>query len=474
MDSRNALTRIGVRAAAGLAGVAAAAAVVGLALSTPIAGAEAKPVARTIAPVPADAQAVCPGPLLQLGAGDSATSVSPLGAAATRYGGSTGSITSARLSALDSTNPSSGPMVYTEPAGAEAKVAPLLAAAQLQAVDGAEMQGLAVADCAPPDYDSWLVAGSTSLGSTSILTLANPGGVAATVSLDLYSEEGQVEANGTHGILVQPRTQRALALSGFAPNASALAVHVTSTGAAVSAQVEESQITGVTPQGADWAGPTAAPAKHVVIPGAVLDTTAVSENAGSDTDGGGVPVLRVLPIGDKDAKLTIGVKPEAGTTGGNAATVTVSHGIVSEIPLDKLGNGTFTVTVDSTVPLVGAVRTTTVDADKGTDLAWYAGARALKGPAAIPVAAGLPGTLHLVNPGSRKAAVELREAGQKTRTVSVAGGASIALSTAPGVITLPDAGGLLASVSFAAPGKVAGYVAYPTGASASALTVYDR
>ncbi|GAA4175588.1 DUF5719 family protein [Gryllotalpicola koreensis] len=472
-DRRTVLTRAGVRVLAGAAGLAASAVVALAAFTLPLPSAHAQPASRTVTPVPASASVACPGGLLSLGAGGSAGSTAALtllGESTVVSGGGSGTPSAVALKAVDASG--SSPQAFELPAkGAGAE--PLLAAAESTSVRTEEVRGLAAANCAQPDFEQWLVGGATSLGATTLVVLGNPGDVAATVEIDAYSEQGLAEAAGGKGILVQPHTQQVVPLSGLVPNATATVVRVTSTGGTVSAQLQESEISGVTPQGAEWIGPGASPAKKLVIPGAVVDTTGIKGATATDDGDGGVPVLRVLPAGTKDAKLTIGVKADKGGSGGTATTSTVSHGVVSEIPLEHLGNGTYTVTVESTEPVVAAVHTGTVDAKTGSDFAWYAAAPALSGAVALPVAPGPAATLHLANTSG--AAVTVKLAGPGGGSIAVPAGASISRGLkSSGVLTTSDAQGLYASISYKTKGQLAAYVVYPTSTSASALTVYKR
>jgi hypothetical protein len=468
-DRRTFFTRAGVRVGAGVAGIAASAVVVIAALTLPLPSAHARADSRTVTPVPATATVACPGPLLSLDVKSSAASLVPDVTPNVVSGGDATSPTPVPVNAADVQAGGAGPAAFREPsiAGKE----PMLAAATSVAGNTGELHGLAVENCTQPGFDQWLVGGATSLGATTLVVITNPGDVAATVNIDTYFEQGAAAGAGGHGILVQPNTQRIVPLAGLAPNATATIVHVTSTGGTVSAELQQSQVSGVTPQGVDWVGSTAPPSDKVVVPGVVVAAQAAS--GASDADGGGVPTLRVLPVGDNDAKLTIGVRPDAGTGGGQATSVTVSHGVVSEVPLDKVGSGTYTVTVDSTEPIVAAVRSTTSDAAAGADFGWYEAAQRLDGAAAVPVTRGPNPALHIVNPTD--SAVTLRLDGPGGATISVPAGASVSRSVATReVLTTTDSRGLYISVGYQGPGQLGGYVAYPTGASASALTVYKR
>lgn len=469
-NRRTSLTRAAVRVLAGVAGIVASVVVVTAAFSLPLPSSQAHAVARAVTPVPATASVACPGPLLQLGSANSASAVTALDVPTVFAGGDSTSPLPADLKQSNVNSNGTGPRAFEDPA-TDAAHDPLIAAGQADYQNTADMHGYAAANCAQPDFDQWLVGGATSLGATTLVVLGNPGAVTATVTIQAYSEQGLAASAGGTGIVVAPHSQRVVPLAGLVPNASATAVHVTSTGGTVSAQLQESEISGVTPHGVEWVGPTAAPGKRLVIPGAVFDGTAMSASA-TDSDDGGLPVLRVLPVGTKDARLTISVKAEGGKGNGTALSATVSHGVTSEIPLDKLGAGTYTITVDSTEPVVVAARTSTVSPKNGTDLAWFAAAAPLNGAAAIPLAA-TSGIVHLANSSDSPAKLAL--GGLVATTITVP--AHTTISWAPGragVVTISDAQGVTASVTYAAAGLIASHVAYPTSASASALTVYKR
>ena len=468
-DRRTFFTRAGLRVGAGIAGVAASAVVVVGALTLPLPSAHAQPAPQRVTPVPATVTAACPGPLYSLSSDSTSSQISAVGTPTVVAGGQAKAPGKGPLNAPDVRTNGTPARAFDSPAvdGKE----PLLAAAQSLSTDTADLHGFAAANCSQPDFDQWLVGGATSLGATTLVVLSNPGDVAATVDIDTYFEQGAAAAAGGRGVLVQPHTQHVVPLAGLAPNATATIVHVTSTGGTVSAELQQSLISGVTPQGVDWVGPTASPAKKAVVPG--VEVLPGAATGASDSDDAGLPALRIMPVGDKDAKLSIGVTPEGGSGSGQAMSVTVSHGIVSEVPLDKVGAGTYTVTVDSDEPVVAAVRSTTSDASAGTDFAWYAAARQLKGPAAIALPSGPGARLHLVNPSS--SAVTLKLAGPAGGSVSVPAGAALSNAVgASGVLTTADAQGLYMAVGYSGAGALAGYVVYPTGASASALTVYKR
>ncbi|WP_022881577.1 DUF5719 family protein [Gryllotalpicola ginsengisoli] len=467
-----ALTTIGGRAAVGVIGLAASAALVGAAFTVPIADTTAADRPAHVTPVPADAQAACPGGLLSLATGGTATSLSTIGQAATTAGGSSALGSPTQLKASDVSGTGNDPIAYSVPAKKGASSAPLIAAAQSERNAGSEVNGIAAALCPEPVADSWLSAGSASLGETGLVLLTNPNAVAANVDLDVYSESGHLDAPGTQGILVQPHSQKVVSLAGIAPDASATVIHVTSHGGTVVADLQQSSVAGVTPQGVEVAGVTASPSTHLVIPG-VASSAAAQTQAASDDDSSAL-VLRVYVPGSKSAKITVSTRAEQGSKGGvNPRTVTLDPGVVSEVPITGLGDGTYTITVDSSVPVVGSAKSTIVGSS-GTDFAWYAAARTLSGAVAIPVAHGPSGVLHLMNPGRSAVSLTLGGAGGGKK-VAVGAGASVGVPiTKAGVITVADAHGVYASVGYRGDGLAASYTIAPPGANASPLDVYTQ
>src|SRR5690606_4453511 len=137
---------------------------------------------------------------------------------------------------------------------------PLLAGSQVQTLNGAGLTGMSAAECVEARSDIWLVGGASDTGRTSILTLANPGEVAATVSVQIFSEEGQVAAPGAEGIVVQPNSETSYSLAGFAPDVVSPVIHVTSVGGNVVAHLQQSTVRILEPGGVDIVGPSAGPA----------------------------------------------------------------------------------------------------------------------------------------------------------------------------------------------------------------------
>lgn len=466
----------GARTVAGLAGIAIAIVVVGAATLLPLPSFSASPPSKTVNPVSAQQVRVCPGAALTLADGnDSANTASALGQAAELYGSSNSQVSTRRLvSGARTDSAAQAPLVVsvTTPQGSQNH--PIMGAAQSQTVNSADTSGFTAAACTEPSSDAWLVGGSTALGHTTLVLLANPSAVDASVNLAVYTETGLVDSPGATDIDVPAGTQKVVPLAGLAPSADATIIHMTSTGGDVAAAVEQSYEQGIQPLGIDLLQPAAAPATQLRIPGVVFSTLA-AVGAGQATDGGGssFPVVRILVPGSADATLSVGVAPETGTSGGNAYAQRVKAGTVAEIPLKGLSDGTYTITIASNVPVVAAARSTVVGS-QSTDFAWFAASSPMEDSQFVAVPAGPSPTLHLVNTGSKTAHAVLQTPGGTRQDVVVSGGAAIAVPLASGTAILSGVDGLYASVSYLGDGQIASFPLDPPGSLSSPITVYPH
>src|SRR5690606_16732071 len=118
-----------------------------------------------------------------------------------------------------------------------------------------------------------------------------------------------------------------------------------------------------------------------VIPGFVVDSHAAIEDIGVGGDFHDLAsIVRLLAPGDADASVTMTVRPTPGTAPAViedgeelvAETIVVPidlrAGVVADVPFDHLLDGSYTITIDSTVPIVAAARSATVSAPGSVDL----------------------------------------------------------------------------------------------------------
>jgi hypothetical protein len=301
--------------------------------------------------------------------------------------------------------------------------------------------------------------------------------VNSTVDLSVWAENGPVQGPGLQGIVVAPRSQKVVPLSGFATDLASPVVHVTSRGGQLVASLQVSVVRTLQAGGADLVSASAAPARRVSVPGVIVrDTDRVAAAAGQSGFADLAPIVRVYVPGQTNAQLSI----QLSTTKGTGATFTVSAqgGQVTDLPLDDLPAADYTATVDSNVPIVAGVRTSTVSTDGMTDLAWTGGAPALSGTTMFTAATGPKGLLTVTNPTNRAIqAIYRLAAGPGYRAVAtklvVPANSSVSSSLrARGVYSLSGADGLRAAVSYEESGATAAYPLFSATAVSSPVTVY--
>ena len=473
---------IGARIATGTIGVAVALATVAAAGWLPLPTLAGEPLVTSVVPVPADQQRVCAGPILRLGSdtGEAATVASSIGVPSVAHASSIGSVSDSVLSSTDSTT-GVAPDLLVLPAGEIAPGSiPLLAGSQSQSVAQGDFTGFAAAECREAGGDTWLVGGATTTGRTTLLTMSNPGSVIATVTVTIYTENGQVTAAGTDGIVVPPGGQRIVSLAGFAPEAVSPVVRVQSRGSQIVANLQQSVVRTLMPGGVDVIGATTAPSKITVIPGLVLSTMAVIEAQANQAGYEDLaPVLRFLVPGTRQAKAEISIVPESGTVKPVVNTLTLVPGKVTELAIGSFSEGSYTVTVRSDVPLVAAARTSRYGdaaAAGDTDFAWFAAAPTVKKQALVAVANGPSPVLHLANPGNADAVVGIERKGSSAAagsSVTVPAHRAVAVPVLEGTAyELGGFGSLMVSVSYNGGAALAAYTVSPTGPAAQAIDVY--
>lgn len=240
------------------------------------------------------------------------------------------------------------------------------------ATDG-DLQGLAAAGCQAPSNDLWLVGANTSLGRTAVLNLSNASSTPATVSLDLYGAEGQIQAPGSRGLLVAPGTTRSIVLAGLAPGQAKLSIHARSAGGPVTAVVQQSVLRGLTPGGVDFIVPGAAPATRQVMSGLdIQDPASAKALTAKQGFADAAAALQIAVPGPADAVVEIklyGRDGQKALPGGGV--VTAKGGSVTEVSLAGVPAGQYTVAASSDVSFAAAARVTRgLKSDGATDFAW--------------------------------------------------------------------------------------------------------
>jgi hypothetical protein len=476
---------VGARVVAGTVGMAVAAAAILTASFVPLPTVYQGLDPVVVTPVPAAQGLVCPGGVLRLGdeTGQGATTASALGDADTRFASTAGDVESAPLTGPDAA--SGTPVQLSAPvADAGADDLLLLTGAQSQSVATEQVGGFAASACSQIATETWLAGGSTAVGRTTLVTLANPTDTASTVSLDITSEAGAVSAPGTTGIVVQPHSQRVLSLAGFAPEVQSPVVRVTSRGGQIVASLQQSIVRGLETGGVDVIGATATPASTQVIPGFVISrSAALQTRLGEEGYTDLTSVLRVLVPGADPATMQVSIVSDDPAVAGMAFSLPMQPGVVVDVPIEDLADGTYTVTIDSDAPAVAGVRVSTVavttdaaglEIAGASDFAWLSAASVLTDTSAVTIAAGPSPRMHLVNPTAADSTVSLQpNDGGAPASVTVPAGQATSVPVAEGVTYLLDGfEELYGAVVYVGDAALSGYPVAPPPASAGDITVY--
>jgi hypothetical protein len=483
-EARKPVTAKGVaiasaRVITGVIGIGVAAATLAAAAFLPLPSHTAAPASVLVTPVPTAQQLVCPGAVLRLAneSGQGATTASAIGHPTVRSFSSTGQIDSSPLGQSDASTggTSAAPTVIsTPPNQADPTQQLVLSGAQVQAVNESEFVGLTAAECGVASGDIWLAGGSTAVGRTTLLMLNNPSAVAATVSVELFGENGKISAPGTSGIIVPASGQRVLSLAGFQPGVLSPVVHVASTGGQIVAELQESIVRGLDAGGIDVVSATTAPSVLNVIPGlsvSHIDQVQALQVGGEDFADLRA-VIRLYAPGSGTIATTISVVPEDGAGVGASFAYSLDAGRVVDVPIADLDNGSYTVRVQSASPVLASARVSSALAS-ATDFAWLSAASELDVTAHLTVAFGPSPVLHLNNPATTPATVTLTDNAGLTSTVTVPAGASSVVPVNPGAsYGLSGFTTLYAAVTLADDWQLARYAVHPLGVGSAPITVF--
>ncbi len=479
-------TVISGRVVLGCVALIAIAAVVGAAILLPLPSVRSAAVSTVVTPVPTTRQLVCPGGLLRLASasGKGATTVSAIGTPRIVSSAQPGTVLASAFTATDAgtANGSAAPQLLSTPAIAAGTLPPLLAGAQSETINTDEFAGLSTAECTAPSGSTWLAGGATSVGRTTLILLANPTDVPAVVSVQVFGEAGQVTAPGMEGIAVGAGAQRVVSLAGFAPNLVSPVLHVQSTGGQVVATLEQSTVRGITPGGIDFVGSTPAPALTTVLPGVVVTGTEATQALQGQTGYDDLQTtLRVYLPSAKPTTASITVLAENGTVTGKPITADLQPGSVTDLPLDQLSDGDYTVIVTSAVPVLASVRVSTAAgptavkpaAAGDTDFAWITPAALLTTSVLVPVASGMTAALHVENPTSTAATVTLHALSGPDITKTVGAHKAVSIPVLAGhTYRLTGFRELYASVSGVGSARVTSYGISPLARGEGPIRVY--
>jgi hypothetical protein len=327
-----------------------------------------------------------------------------------------------------------GPLVARGTAGS----APGMAAGMLTRSTADAVRGLAGTVCAVPATDFWFVGSGAVVGQRGRVYLTNPEAAPAVVDVTLYGPDGPIDAPAGRGVPVDAGKQVVRLLDALAPGITRFAVHVHARSGRIAAAVRDQQVDGLTPRGADWLPPAAAPARRQVLPGVAA--------------GAGERLLQVVAPGDSDAIVKVRLMTESGSFAPSGLDVLeVPAGSVAQVDLaPATGAAAAAVSLDSDVPVTaGVVSRATGSTGQLTDVAYTA--------AALPLLPATPGVVTDARSGT----------GVTSSLLLTAPGAEATVRLAP----LPPATGSTSEVRVPAGSQVVVDLATVSTAADFALTV---
>lgn len=420
----------------------------------------AVPVSQKVAPVAADSVLTCAGPLMAIGR--DATDASAITVAADSASTVTGDGMNADTLRVPAVGDDAGPQRLVT--SATGRKSPEAAGASSSSITSDDLGGFAASSCAPALMDSWIVAGETTTGAADLITLANPGDVAATVDLTVYGKDGPTQPAAGGNIIVSPGTETVLPLAGLGIGDDAPVVRVTATGAPVRATLQSSVTRGLATGGVDQTGVVASAAKRQVITGVRV----LQEQQDDPTT-----IVRLLAP-DADATAQVTVIGEHGTTG-PGQEVPLSAGTPAELQL-PLAVGDYSIVVTADQPVLGSVWQAT-GTDAGDDFAWATPAPELltgKTGTLVSVPAGPSPELAMLPAGEKDVKVVATPVGGGDALTTTAV-ASQATTLALGENTsyrITVSGKVHAAVTFADEGALASYPVPRPPAASAPVTVY--
>ena len=377
---------------------------------------------------------------------------------------------------------------------------------------GESLGGLATVACAEPSNDMWLVGGATDVGRTTLLVIENPTDVYSTAKLEIFGEKGPVAMLKSDGIQVPPRTQRIISIAGYARDVVAPVIHVSSSGGALLASLQQSVTRTLVPSGVEWINPSAAASTTQVMTGVYI-----SGNSGDGEHGAVMSdlesTIRVLVPGTEAAEVKIKAISLAGDV--TELTAPMNAQQVIQFPFLGLQEGMYTVVVSANRPIVAGVRSVigagvqnpvlsttpvvpatpaptasgspapsasqsaapapAVPPATGGDFAWFTSGTFLTSSLLLPVPNGPNPMVSFYNPFDWEVTVTLSARNQQDVRLKIAGGKMATAKLVGGSnYTVKGSNGLIGQLTYIGGGQGSGMTLSPANALGSAIYVYPR
>lgn len=446
--------RWSARAAAGLAAVAlGVGAVLGASALPDELRVDAAAPSTLVQPASPLQSRVCAGPALRVGTSDGqdALAIEAVADPQVAVGSLGGEVAQSQLVVPTADGLSGGDAVV------QRGEASTLSVAQSLAVDAPTVGGFAASECAETRLDQWLVGGSTRTGRQTALTIANASEVGASVDVTVYGPDGPIESVGSTGLAVAPGTETVLDLAAIAPGVPDAVVQVASTGAPVTAHLQQTTTRGLERGGFDVVDPVVA-GTSAVLPGVRVDGPSGLETQPDFDDT--VPVLRVLSPSGGDLRLAF----QSADGSVIESEGELEAGRVTDFPLDQLPVGALAIRVESDAPLVAGARTVATSG-AGLDFDWVAGGQPRSGASAIAVPEGPRPTMHIVSTADEEQQVSI-----DGEPVTIAADGVLARPVEPGTVTV-DGAELVIGLDYRSDREAGGFTVSPQGPAAEGMLV---
>jgi hypothetical protein len=246
------------------------------------------------------------------------------------------------------------------------------------------------------------VGGSAATGRETLLLLANPSLVDITVSLEVFSEGGPVQASGLSGISISAGTQTVVPLSSLIPETRTFVIHISSSSGAIAAWLQQRTVRGLLYAGVDFVSPATVFAKSLVIPGVLIRGAAdAAELKAANRDYSDLtPVLRVFNPSESKATFTAQINGATEKTFGTVIQDSVSAKTVQDFEIPALANGDYSAFINADQNITASIRLVRTDKTKApnTDFTWLQAAETFVGSRQLTVPAAGISKLTIANP----------------------------------------------------------------------------
>ncbi|MGO3153875.1 MAG: DUF5719 family protein, partial [Galactobacter sp.] len=225
-----------------------------------------------------------------------------------------------------------------------------------------DLTGFAAPGCAPTSNTVWLTGATTTVGHTAVLSVTNPSDTPAGLSATVYTKDGEVSTGAIQSFTLEAGETRSLNLGGTAVDAEASAVKVESSGAPVSASINQSVLRGTTPGGIDTITAGSPDTTQVMTGVSVPGKEASAKLGRSESAGDQNPQVQIADATGAGTQVSVVARDQDGkATELESAAELPANGVLG-VDLSSLKAGTWSIEVAGSDSIVATARTM-----KGTD-----------------------------------------------------------------------------------------------------------